>query len=91
MQHDAIFTQLRSIARALRAGECDARALAQAISDAAPLIAALPPAYERVMNDIVTRLESSALFGGESCSFSHTDLYSALDTWLDKAQAKLTL
>jgi hypothetical protein len=91
MQHDANITQLRSIARALRAGECDSRALAQAISDAAPLIAALPPAYERVMNDIVTRLESSALFGGESCSFSHTDLYNALDTWLDKAQAKLAL
>lgn len=89
MQHQAFFTQLRGIAAALRAGQCDARALSDAVTEAAPLIAALPPAYERVMSDIVTRLESSALFGGESCSFSHTDLYDALDAWIAKAEAKI--
>jgi hypothetical protein len=59
------------------------------VNESAPLIAALPPAYERAMNEMVTRLESAALFSGESCSFSHTDLYDALDVWIEKARAKL--
>jgi hypothetical protein len=89
MQHKALFNQLRDRASALRAGSCDARAFAQSVGEASTLIASLPPAYARTMNDIVTRLESAAMFGGESCSFSHTDLYNALDMWLEKAREKL--
>ncbi|MGL4233037.1 MAG: hypothetical protein ACRDAM_09000 [Casimicrobium sp.] len=89
MQHEALFNQLQGRANALRAGTCDARAFVRAVADAAPMIASLPPPYERAMTAIVTRLESAAMFGGESCSFSHTELYGALDTWLAKAAQKL--
>ncbi len=91
MQHKALFDQLTVAAAELRAGRCDARAFAQTVADAAPVIASLPPAYERAMSNIVTRLESAAMFGGESCSFSHTELYDALDVWFSKAAEKLEL
>ena len=35
---------------------------------------------------LLDRLESSALFTEESCSFSQTDLKQHLQTWLDKAR-----
>lgn len=89
MQHETLFNQLRERATELRAGSCDARTFAQAVTDATPMIASLPPAYERAMSNILTRLESASMFGGESCSFSHTELYDALDTWLGKAAQKL--
>jgi hypothetical protein len=80
---------LRRATNALRAGEIDVRLFAQTVNESASIIAALPPAYERAMTDIVIRLESSAPFAGESCSFNPTDLFDALDVWLTKAQAKL--
>jgi hypothetical protein len=89
MQHETLFNQLRSCAAELRAGGRDARSFAQAVADAAPMIASLPSAYERAMTNILTRLESASMFGGESCSFSHTELYDALDMWFAKAAQKL--
>jgi hypothetical protein len=86
MQYESLFNQLRGRAAELRAGACDARAFAQAVYDATPMIGSLPPAYERAFAEIVTRLESAALFGNESCSFSHSELYDALDTVLEKAR-----
>jgi hypothetical protein len=80
---------LARAAQALRAGVCTTASFAQSVRDARALIDALPPAYERAMNEIVTRLESAALFGGESCSFSHTELYDALNVWIEKARGKL--
>ena len=53
------------------------------------LLAALPPRYTEVLTQLLTRLESSALFTEESCSFSHKDLVDSLQLWLDKAQALL--
>jgi len=38
---------------------------------------------------LLDRLESSALFTEESCSFSQTDLLDSLAMVLDKAQAQL--
>jgi hypothetical protein len=49
----------------------------------------LPPKFEEVWLGLVDRLESSALFNEESCSFSQTDLLDSLDMVLDKAEAKL--
>lgn len=45
----------------------------------------LPAAYGRVLDDLLSRLESSALFDAESCSFSRADLMDNLATWLEKA------
>ena len=51
---------------------------------------ALPSKFEEVWLGLVDRLESSALFSEESCSFSQTDLLDNLAFLLDKAEAKLT-
>ena len=53
------------------------------------LLAALPPRYAEVLSQLLTRLESSALFTDESCSFSHKDLVDSLQMWLDKARGLL--
>ena len=54
------------------------------------LFKALPPKFEQVWLELVDRLESSALFSEESCSFSQTDLLDNLALVLDKAEATLT-
>jgi hypothetical protein len=38
---------------------------------------------------LIDRLESSALFSEESCSFSQVDLLDSLAMWLDKAEQQL--
>jgi hypothetical protein len=49
------------------------------------LLAALPPRFADVLTQLLSRLESSALFTEESCSFSRHDLLDSLQLWLDKA------
>jgi hypothetical protein len=76
-------TNLRNNARTDRAFIQTARAQEA-------LFKALPPKFEQVWLELVDRLESSALFSEESCSFSQTDLLDNLALVLDKAEAKLT-
>lgn len=45
----------------------------------------LPPKYIAFLQDVVSRLESSALFAEESCSFSQRDLLDNLRIWAAKA------
>jgi MFS family permease len=52
---------------------------------AASLAAALPERFGEVLSQLLNRLESSALFTEESCSFSRKDLLDSLQLWLDKA------
>ena len=54
------------------------------------LLAALPPRYTEVLLGLLDRLESSALFSEESCSFSQKDLLDSLQMWVDKARGVLT-
>lgn len=49
------------------------------------LLAALPPRYGQVMEDLLSRMEAGSLFTEESCSFSQEDLRASLSAWLDKA------
>jgi hypothetical protein len=49
------------------------------------LLAALPPRYGEVWLGLIDRLESSALFNEESCSFSQSALLDNLEGWLVKA------
>ena len=49
----------------------------------------LPKQYGQVLGDLLDRIEASALFSGESCSFSQQDLFDNLQLWADKARAKL--
>ena len=50
---------------------------------------ALPERYGQVLGDLLDRLESSALFSEESCSFSQSGLLDNLQLWVDKARGQL--
>ena len=49
----------------------------------------LPQRYAEVLHGLLDRLESSALFAEESCSFSQKDLLANLQRWVDKARGAL--
>lgn len=53
------------------------------------LRAALPPRFTEVLQQLLNRLESGALFTEESCSFSQKELLDSLQQWLDHAQRQL--
>jgi hypothetical protein len=71
----------------LRSGQITPGTLALDFRDAAQRHEpALPPRYNEVLNQLLSQLESSALFAEESCSFSQTDLIDLLSNWLSKAE-----
>ena len=80
---------LRQALADLRSNATTDRAFVQTARTQTQLFAALPPKFETVWLNLVDRLESSALFTEESCSFSQTDLLDSLTMVLDKAQAQL--
>ena len=49
----------------------------------------LPDKFGTVLANVLDRIESSALFSEESCSFSQRDLLDSLGLWSDKARAAL--
>ncbi|HVL29431.1 MAG TPA: hypothetical protein VM326_01775 [Sphingomicrobium sp.] len=73
---------------ALRDGRLDAAGLCKRLR-AAALPPQLPPQYGEVLGGLLDRLESGALFGGESCSFSQDELVASLQVWIDKARERL--
>ncbi|WP_341677162.1 hypothetical protein [Niveibacterium sp. SC-1] len=85
---------------ALRSSLEDLRAGRQTIDDflmlwrreapayCAPLSTPLSTRFAEVLEDLLTRLESSRLFDADSCSFSRSDLLAHLEVWLDKADAR---
>jgi hypothetical protein len=86
----AAIATLRTALAALRNDAATDRAFVQTARAQQALFKALPPQFEEVWLGLVDRLESSALFSEESCSFSQTDLLDNLALVLDKAEAKLT-
>jgi hypothetical protein len=82
------FETLQRDLLAARAGELDMGTLARRLRGLI-LPAALPPKYGEVLAEITDRIESSALFDEESCSYSQSDLLEALEVWARKAQDKL--
>ena len=50
------------------------------------LLAELPSVFEAALESILERMESTALFAEESCSFSQNDMVDALADWLSHAQ-----
>jgi len=81
---------LRQALADLRSNVITDRAFVQTAREQTDLFATLPPKFETVWLNLLDRLESSALFTEESCSFSQTDLLDSLAMVLDKAQAQLT-
>ena len=82
------FETLQRDLRAARAGELDMGTLARRLRGLI-LPAALPPKFGEVLLNIADRMESSALFDGDSCSFSQSDLLDALEVWAQKANERL--
>lgn len=72
-----------------RTGACSAHAFSDQARRNSALLSALPPAFSEVLNQLLDRLESSALFSEESCSFSQQDLMDQLQIWIDKARSRL--
>lgn len=73
----------------LRAGTLAVQAFCRVAREQTALRDALPPRYDEVLQQLLDRLESSALFTEESCSFSQSGLLDNLQVWLDKARAQL--
>lgn len=85
-------TQLTALQSALAAhgrDELSAAALGEAARAQQALLAALPPRYGEVLRGLLDRLEASALFTEESCSFSRSELLHHLQAWVDKARSVL--
>lgn len=78
---------LRLAIERLRSGSLSTRQfVAVWRNETGPLLAELPSRYAQVLDSILMRLESSALFSEESCSFSRAELIDNLALWLDKAE-----
>ncbi len=73
----------------LRAGALGAHGLSQLGRTQETLLETLGPRYREVLLQLLDRLESSALFSEESCSFSQQGLLDNLQIWLDKARSQL--
>lgn len=80
---------IRACLERLRQGQSSVAALCQCALQSQSLLAALPVPYTTVLQELSNRLESSALFSEESCSFSQADLLASVQLWLDKAEQKL--
>ena len=84
-----LLTPLQTGFDALRRGAAGPAAFSLRARAQTELLAALPPRYAEVLHGLLDRLESSALFAEESCSFSQQDLLDSLQLWLDKAARQL--
>lgn len=85
-------TQWASVQQALDALRTEpggSAAFARLVRDQQLLRQTLPPRFDEVLLSLLDRLESSALFSEESCSFSQRDLLDSLQLWLDKARERL--
>jgi hypothetical protein len=74
----------------LRQGQLKVDQLATQAHSLQRLPAELPARFATVLHELLNRLESSALFSEESCSFSQVDLLDSLQMWLDKAGVQLS-
>ncbi len=84
--------QLAVLAGALQQLRGDTLAVAafsQLAQNQTGLLAALPPQFAAVLQQLLDRLEAGALFSEESCSFSQKELLDSLQLWLDHAQRRL--
>ncbi len=85
-------TQLDALQAALtqmRANALTPHALSDLARSQTALLDALAPRYAEVLLGLMDRLESSALFSEESCSFSQQGLLDNLQLWVDKARGQL--
>ncbi len=84
-QLDQLQTQLPQVL----SGQLRTSELIASARQSKALTQALPEKFDRVLQDILDRLESGALFTEESCSFSQRDLLDSLAVWISKAGSAL--
>ena len=90
--HTDALIQLQALEDAvlrLQDGSITASTLGDQARASQALLTALPERYGPVLLQVLDRLESSALFTEESCSFSQNDLHTHLRQWLAKAHEQL--
>ncbi|MES2401640.1 MAG: hypothetical protein V4573_16745 [Pseudomonadota bacterium] len=80
---------LQSALHQLRSAPSQPTVFSNLARDQQILAATLPERFNDVLLNLLDRLESSALFTEESCSFSHAGLLDSLQMWIDKAQLQL--
>lgn len=80
---------LQTALQQLRGDELSVADFSQVAMQQHRLAAALPERFGEVLSQLLNRLESSALFTEESCSFSQKELLDSLQLWLDKARLQL--
>jgi len=80
---------LQTALQQLRDDGLSVAAFSQVAMQQSSLAAALPDRFGEVLSQLLNRLESSALFTEESCSFSQKELLDSLQLWLDKARLQL--
>ncbi|SFC49092.1 hypothetical protein SAMN05216344_11948 [Polaromonas sp. OV174] len=80
---------LQDALQSLRSDSLSAAALSRLAQSQSALAAALPARFQEVQMQLLDRLESSALFTEESCSFSQKDLLDGLQLWIEQAQLQL--
>jgi hypothetical protein len=80
---------LQEARQVMRSGAIAPQAFSDLGRSQTTLLAALPARYTEVLHDLLDRLESSALFADESCSFSQGDLIDHLQGWLEQAARQL--
>jgi hypothetical protein len=73
----------------MRSGILGAHGLSELGRSQEVLLESLGPRYREVLLQLLDRLESSALFSEESCSFSQQGLLDNLQVWLDKAHDQI--
>lgn len=83
--------QLRAAFAQLAQQQLSPAALGNLARSSGALLTTLPPRYAEVLLNLLDRLEASALFTEESCSFSHTELLETLEQWATKAQSRLEM
>jgi hypothetical protein len=88
MSHSQLQTLQHALSQ-LRTDQIRPGEFAQVARQQHALVAVLPPKFGEVLNGLLDRLESGALFDAESCSFSQSGLHDSLQMWLDKAQERL--
>ncbi len=81
------WVRLEAAFQQVREGRLTAGQFSDACRTETEWLATLPPRFPEVLHQLLDRLESSALFSEESCSFSQRDLFDSLQMWLDKARA----
>lgn len=84
---------LKQIARLAKLLEenayADSKQLIDEFRSEKSLLAELPAVFEGALESILERMESTALFSEESCSFSKADMIAALTVWVEKAKSYL--